>query len=310
MSASTHPDDGPGPDHVPAPADVPSPDDVPAAEGLRPSGQLAPAGRMPSTGRLGLARARYEVRLFLRNKQAVGFTFAFPIMLLLLFGSIFKGTVVHGSVTFAQVLVPGIIAAGIASVTFVNLAISVATERDEGAIKRLAGTPLPPIAYFIGKIGLVLVTAVGETVILLAVGVAFYSVHLPTSVGPWLTFAWVFVAGLAACTLLGLAMSTVPTSAKSAAAVVNLPFVALEFISGVFVVFSDIPTGLQTVASVFPLKWVAQGFRSVFLPRSYLAMEPAHSWEHGRTALVLGAWCVLGLALCVRTFRWAGDRHR
>ena len=34
------------------------------------------------------------------------------------------------------------------------------------------------------------------------------------------------------------------------------------------------------------------------------AEEPAGSWELGRVALVLGIWCVVGLALCVRTFRW------
>jgi ABC-2 type transport system permease protein len=78
----------------------------------------------------------------------------------------------------------------------------------------------------------------------------------------------------------------------------------LQFISGVFFLFSDVPTWLQTVAALFPLKWMAQGLRSVFLPDVLAAEEPAGSWELGRVALVLGIWCVVGLALCVRTFRW------
>jgi ABC-2 type transport system permease protein len=49
---------------------------------------------------------------------------------------------------------------------------------------------------------------------------------------------------------------------------------------------------------------MAQGLRSVFLPDALQAQEPAGSWELGRVALVLGLWCVVGLALCVRTFRW------
>jgi ABC-2 type transport system permease protein len=58
------------------------------------------------------------------------------------------------------------------------------------------------------------------------------------------------------------------------------------------------------VAAIFPLKWMAQGLRSVFLPDALAAVEPAGSWELGRTALVLAAWCVAGLVLCVATFRW------
>ena len=49
---------------------------------------------------------------------------------------------------------------------------------------------------------------------------------------------------------------------------------------------------------------MAQGLRSVFLHDQLAAQEPAGSWELGRVALVLAVWCVVGLLLCVRTFRW------
>jgi ABC-2 type transport system permease protein len=49
---------------------------------------------------------------------------------------------------------------------------------------------------------------------------------------------------------------------------------------------------------------MAQGLRSVFLPDSMAALEPAGSWELGRTALILMLWCIVGLLLCVATFRW------
>jgi ABC-2 type transport system permease protein len=78
----------------------------------------------------------------------------------------------------------------------------------------------------------------------------------------------------------------------------------LQFISGVYVPFSVVPAWMRTVASFFPLKWMAQGMRSVFLPVQAAALEPAGSWEHGRTALVLLAWTAAGLVLCVKTFRW------
>jgi len=58
------------------------------------------------------------------------------------------------------------------------------------------------------------------------------------------------------------------------------------------------------VASFFPLKWMAQGMRSVFLPEQAAALEPSGSWEHGLTALVLAVWIAAGLVLCAKTFRW------
>jgi ABC-2 type transport system permease protein len=65
---------------------------------------------------------------------------------------------------------------------------------------------------------------------------------------------------------------------------------------------------MRQVASFFPLKWMCQGMRSVFLPDGFAAQEPAGSYELGRVALVLIAWCVGGFVLCLTTFRWANRR--
>jgi ABC-2 type transport system permease protein len=62
------------------------------------------------------------------------------------------------------------------------------------------------------------------------------------------------------------------------------------------------------VASIFPVKWMAQGFRSVFLPDAAVGSEAGGAWEHGRIALVLLAWCVVGSVLCLLTFRWTNTR--
>jgi ABC-2 type transport system permease protein len=114
----------------------------------------------------------------------------------------------------------------------------------------------------------------------------------------------VTVLGSAACTLLGIAVSSLAKNGRSASAMVTPIALVLQFISGVFFQFSQVPVWMQTVAAFFPLKWMAQGLRSVFLPDALAAQEPAGSWELGRVALVLGLWCIAGLLLCVATFRW------
>ena len=174
-----------------------------------------------------------------------------------------------------QLFTAGMIAGGLMSTSFQYLAITIATERENGMLKRLFGTPMPRAAYFAGKVVQVTVCAVAETALLIAVGMLFYHLHLPTAPGRWWTFAWVFVLGSAACALLGIAASSVPRSSASAMPVITLPFTVLKFISGVYVPFTVVPAWMRVVASFFPLKWMAQGMRSVFLPEQAAALEPA-----------------------------------
>jgi ABC-2 type transport system permease protein len=259
---------------------------------------------LPGVWRLGAARGGIEVKEFFRDKMAVAFIFGLPSILLVLLGSIFGSQAAAQDVTVGQLFTAGMIAGGIMSTSFQYLAIAIATERENGMLKRLSGTPMPRPAYFTGKVVQVVVCTVAETVLLMAVGMLFYHLHLPTEPARWWTFAWVFVLGTAACSLLGIAASSVPRSASSAMPVITLPFTVLQFISGVYVPFTVVPDWMRAVASLFPLKWMAQGMRSVFLPEQAAALEPAGSWEHGLTALVLVAWIAAGLVLCAKTFRW------
>ncbi|HEY3629515.1 MAG TPA: ABC transporter permease [Jatrophihabitantaceae bacterium] len=255
--------------------------------------------------RAAAARARVELRAVTRNRTSLVFTLLFPVLLLVVFGSIFRGRVAGTSTDFKQVFMAGIIAAGIMSVAFQGLAISVATDRDSGLLRRLGRTPMPRSAYFIGKIVRVGLTALVEVAVLLAVSAALFGLPLPGSPARWLTLVWVTLLGTAACALLAIAYSAVIPNARTATAIVTPPFMVLQFISGVFFPFNELPRWMQTVAALFPLKWMAQGLRSVFLPDSFTAVEPARSWEHGHIALVLALWCAAGLAGAVLSFRWS-----
>jgi ABC-2 type transport system permease protein len=260
--------------------------------------------RPPSLLSVYRVRADVELKTFMREREAVVFTFAFPILLLVIFGAVFGRQDVDGGVTFAQVFVAGMIAAGLFASSFQNLAIAIPIERDSGALKRLAGTPMPRSAYFVGKIALVAVVAFVQQVLLLAIGTAFYGLDLPSEASRWITYLWVSVLGISACTMLGIAATSFVKNGRTAPAVISPIAIVLQFISGVYFVFASLPAWMQTIASFFPLKWMTQGMRSVFLPDRYQAQEPAGSWEHARIALVLGIWLVLGLLVAVRTFRW------
>jgi ABC-2 type transport system permease protein len=263
---------------------------------------------LPSLAHVSRARAVLEFKGTLRNPASLGFTLMFPVMMLLLFGAVFTGKVEGNTgVTNSQLFVAGIVGSSILSTGLVGLAIGIAIEREKGQLKRLAGTPMPKAAYFIGKVTSVLVLAFAEIVVLLILGVALFHVHLPSSAWRWFTFTWVFLLGIAAATLLGVAIGGLVPNGKSAPAILNLPYVALQFISGVFVPFTQLPDWLRTVAGVFPLRWLCQGMRSVFLPDSFRQFEQGHTWQHPTMAIILLAWCVLGTIVCLRTFRFTTD---
>jgi ABC-2 type transport system permease protein len=260
--------------------------------------------RLPSTLAVGLARTKLEVREFFREKEALIFTFFFPIIFLGIFSAVFGDSDFGNGVNAATYFTPGMIASGIFLSSFQSLAISIALERDEGLLKRLRGTPMPPQAYFIGKIGQVLVTSVAQIALLLVIAGALLGVDLPSEPGKWLNFVWIFVLGTASGSVLGIAFSVVPKSGKAASAVVTPVVLLLQFMSGVYFVYSSLPEWMRGVASVFPLKWLASGMRSVFLPDSFVSTEPGQDWHLGTGAIVLTVWLVVGLVVAQRVFRW------
>ncbi|MGY1695200.1 ABC transporter permease [Geodermatophilus sp. SYSU D00814] len=257
----------------------------------------------PSAAAIGLARTGVELRLFVRDPAQVVFSFAYPVVMLLIFASVFEGEDRPGGVPFAQYFLAGIAATGIMLTSFQAVGTAIAEERDRGDLARLQALGTPALGYFLGKAGQVLVTTVLQLALLLTVAATAFDVALPAEPGRWLTFAWVAIGGAAAGTVLGIAVASVGSS-RSVANGISAFAVVLQFFSGVFFVFSELPPWMQEVAAVFPLKWMVQGMRSVFLPDSAAAVEPAGSWEHGTTALVLAAWVIIGLVVCVRAFRW------
>ena len=262
--------------------------------------------RQPTPLSIGLQRARVEVLQFFRDREAVVFIFTFPLILLFIFGSVFSQSIAPG-VSFRQYFVAGMIASGLMTTGFQSLAINIPVERDNGTLKRLAGTPMPPAAYFLGKACLIVVTTVGQLVLLMLVGALLFDLNLPSDPGRWVTFAWLVLLGSFAMTMLGIAFTALVRNGKSAPAIVSPVAIVLQFISGVFFQYDQLPTWMRDVAAVFPLKWLTQGMRSVFLPDSFVSREPAHSWQHGTTALVLLAWAVVGGVVATRTFRWQRD---
>jgi ABC-2 type transport system permease protein len=267
--------------------------------------------RTPAIVRHSWSRTVVELKQFTRIPEQVFFTFLLPVLFLVIFSAVFQDDIQAGpgrSVDFTQYFLPGIIASGVMSATFASLAVSISIEQNQGLLKRLAGTPLPKAAYIIGKLGMAMTVTVLQTAIMLSVAVLFFGGELPVTAGRWVVFLLVLAVSAATGAALGIAYTRLIRNAQGAPAIVQPPFLILQFISGVFFRYQDLPGWLTGVASIFPLRWMAQGFRYAFLPDWFGEYEYGSSWGWEMPVLVLLGWLVLSFILAVAFFRWSRDR--
>lgn len=239
----------------------------------------------------------YERKAFWRNPPAAGFTFAFPLMFLVLFNLIFgAGTVeIFGrEVSQSTFYVPAIISFAVVSACYTNIAMGVTIARDEGILKRLRGTPLPTWAYLAGRIATAVYVALLLVAISIAFGALFYDAGLPAS--SLLPFVTTLAVSAASYCALGLALSGVIPNADAAPAIVNLTVFPLLFISDVFLPPGLGPRWLETLAGIFPVKHSTEALLAAFV-------QPGSGLRAGDLAVV-AAWGVAGLVLALRTFRW------
>jgi len=204
---------------------------------------------------------RYEQRAYWRNRVRGIFTFAFPLMFLVIFASLNKGQHVssRGNIAYNTFFMPGILAYGVIATTYVNMAISTAILRDEGILKRIQGTPLPRWAYVAARIGSTIVIVTMMTVLTVGLGVLAYGVQLRGSTLPGLIV--VLVLGTAAFTTLGIGITRFIPTAEAAPVVVDRTVMQLTFISSMWFPADNMPGWLKSVAQVFPSRPLADGLQ-------------------------------------------------
>jgi ABC-2 type transport system permease protein len=247
---------------------------------------------------MALRQARYTNKEFWRNSAAAFFTFAFPLMFLVLFGVLFGGGTIHlspaRSVSVREFYVPAIAAFSVITACYTNIAMTVTVQRDQGTLKRLHGTPLPSWAYMLGRILHSVFIAAILVAICMGFGAIFFGAAIPTSTMP--AFLLTLVAGAACFTALGLAVASFIPNADSASAIVNGTILPLLFISDVFIPMQNPPAWIATIAKIFPVEHFA-----VAMQASYFDVSPAL-----RTGdlLVMAAWGVAGGVLAARYFSW------
>jgi ABC-2 type transport system permease protein len=246
-----------------------------------------------------LHQLRYDQRIFWRNPASVFFTVMFPVVLLLIFATIFGDEIVdvNGGIKTTTYYVPAIITLAVISATMQTLAMSLVIAREDGRLKRGRGTPMPPWVFIAGRVGNSIVVAFLMLVLVAAIGGLIYGVTIPWARMPELLV--VLAIGAASFCCLGIALTAAIPSQDAAAPIVNALLLPLYFLSGVFIPDDQLPAGVIHFADVFPVRHFFEAFFDAYV----VAPDGAAALAWGHLA-VLAGWGVVGLFLAIRFFRW------
>ncbi|MEV3986170.1 ABC transporter permease [Nonomuraea sp. NPDC049758] len=240
--------------------------------------------------RAGWSRGLIELRQSFTNGAELFSHFLWPaLMVATLF---FIRDLPVGALLLGALALPGILGMN-AATGLISMSQQLTADREDGTLLRAKATPHGMPAYLIGKVISVSGGLLADLAIFLVPAVLLVE-GLRISPGSWPALAWVLVLGLVATLPIGAVLGSVFATAR-AQGLVQLPFLALIGISGIFYPITSLPEWLQWIAQVFPLYWMGLGMRSALLPDAAVAVEIGASWRHLETAGVLGAWAVLGL---------------
>ena len=254
-----------------------------------------------STAALTLRQVRFTNKAFWRNPASAFFTFAFPLMFLVIFTALLgNGHVLLAGREISQstYYVAAMAAFSVITACYTNIAISVSFQRDLGILKRTRGTPLPAAAYLTGRVIHAMVVAIILVVLCSAFGRAFYHADVPSGV-TLAKFFVILLVGAASFAALGLAVTSVIPNADASPAVVNATILPLLFLSGIFIPLGDnSPAWIRWVGRIFPVRHFADGMSAGFLGLTF-------KWSD---VLIVAAWGLAGLILAARFFSWEPRR--
>jgi ABC-2 type transport system permease protein len=246
---------------------------------------------------LTASQIRYVNKAFWRNPSRAFFTFAFPLMFLVIFTSLlgnYKTHVGDMPMKSSTYYVASMACFGVITACYNNISIAMTAEREAGILKRVDGSPLPKGAFMASRVVHAVLVAAVLMACTAAFGAAFYGAHVLGGFA-LARFVLVLLVGAATFCALGLAVTAIIRNADAAPAIVNATILPLLFLSGVFIPFgNDTPSWILWVARVFPVKHFASGMMAGFVGTPF-------AWTD---LLIVAAWGIAAVAVSVRYFRW------
>ncbi|MGW8742427.1 ABC transporter permease [Streptomyces sp. WAC 04229] len=242
-----------------------------------------------------LRAAGYRAQV--RDAATLFFTFAFPLVFLVVFGLIFSGQKVEETGRpYISYIAPGVLAWGVANAAVFGIAFTLMQWRRDDLLRLIRMTPtrLPTVL----AARYVLALGVG-----LAQAVLFTSVSLLPTFGLELHARWpmavpLLMLGITAFLGIGVIIGSLADTPEAVAAIANFLMVPMAFLSGSFLPLDMMPPWLQTLSRALPLRYLNDAVAASLVGRG--------GWgDIAVGSSVLVAFTVVLGAIALRTFRWS-----
>ncbi|MGP8079418.1 MAG: ABC transporter permease [Dehalococcoidales bacterium] len=235
------------------------------------------------------------MRLFLRRKDELFWTLAFPVLFILLFGAIYGNSKWEGmSIRSIDYLLPGIIVMGAMVTGIMRTATGLVQEREQGIYRRLALTPLKRTTLIGSQLLQHYAVIIVQTLLLIAIGGMAFKTHL----GGNMVLFWLTLSLGALCFMsIGFALTGLIKTLRSATPIIQITYFSLMFLGGIFFPNSLLPNWLDNAAKVLPSTQMGDALRAV----AYNGAGIGDIWQ--KLAMMV-AWIAVCLVISIRFFRW------
>jgi ABC-2 type transport system permease protein len=236
------------------------------ASSVYPSQPVRPPRTFAGLATIFSKETKYEFLSRLRTKQFSIATIGFPVMFYVIFGIANRRTV-DGDVHIAKAMLGGYACFGLVGAALFGIGVGMAAEIAAGWLEVKRASPMPPMAYLFAK--------------------CMASI----------AFGWIIVSILIAISVLFGGVQITPIEiAKMLTGIVNLIYLPMSFVSGLWVPFQYLPHWVQKVAPFVPTYHLLQLMESIY-GRGYTSgnVSLASHWFGliGFTCLMLGlSWAV------------------
>jgi ABC-2 type transport system permease protein len=237
------------------------------------------------------------MRLFLRRKDELFWTLAFPILFILLFGAIYgntKWTITGIDIRAIDYLLPGIIVMGAMVTGIMRTSTGFVQEREQGVYRRLALTPLTRTTLLGSQILQHYLVIIVQTLLLVAIAGIAFKTHLTGN----LFLFWLTLSIGALCFMsIGFALSGLIKTVRSATPINQIAYFSLMFLGGIFFPNSLLPHWLGNATKVLPSTQMGDALRAVV----YNGAGMGDIWLK---LLIMAGWIVACLVVSIKFFRW------
>lgn len=240
------------------------------------------------TATIYLKEAKYEFLKNLRLRAYSASVISFPLMFYILFGLVLNSkNAPVGGTTITAYLMATYGTFGVMGASLFGTASALAAERGLGWLQVKRASPMPPFAYFAGKVVMSMIFSAVVVTLLMLLGITFGGVHI--SIASAAKLLATLVAGSLPFAAMGLAIGYF-AGPNSAPSTINLIYLPLSFCSGLWVPYMFLPKFIQNVAQVLPSYHLSQLALGVFNAGQH--ESPATHWE----VLIAFTFICLGVA--------------